>query len=105
MTSVGRCLVKHWHLLEQRGKLRKRAQKGIVIDLRVEPSVRGGMHHTAVLINAYVDLWGRSYHLPTQCPLSSASPEEVEELILGLIERLKKVAKKYKKKDIEWEGE
>ncbi len=103
MTSIGKCLIDNWHLLIDRGYFRKKAQKEIIIELRVEPSVRNGMPHTAVLINAYVELWGGSYHLPTQCPLSSATPDEIEALIIELIERLKKVAKRYKQNDLEWE--
>ena len=98
-TKVGRSLSENWGRLVKTGRLKCHAQKGIFLDLRVERTVRGGMRHDAVLINAHVNLRGRRYLLPTQCPMSSASPEECEDLILSMIKKLGKVAKPYKKED------
>tara|TARA_B000000609_G_C24049077_1_gene280222 strand:+ start:58 stop:384 length:327 start_codon:yes stop_codon:yes gene_type:complete len=98
-TKIGKALLEGWDRLLETGRLKCPAQTGIFLDLRVEKTTRGGMRHMAVLINAHVQMRGRRYMLPTQCPLSSASPAECEQLILGLIKRLRKVAKPYKKED------
>lgn len=98
-TMVRKSLSDGWDKLKRTGRLKCRPQKSIYLDLRVEVTVRGGISHRAVLINAHVHMRGRRYLLPTQCPLSSATPEECEVLIIEMINRLKRVAKHYKKED------
>ena len=98
-TKVQKSLAEGWEKLHRTNRLKCWPQKDIYLDMRIEYTVRGGMLHKAVLINAHVEMRGRRYLLPTQCPLSSATPQECEALIIQLINRLKRVAKPYKKED------
>lgn len=104
-TQIGHRISELWDAFMSSGEIKCRIQPEIYIELRKEVSTRGGASHTAVLINAHVKMKGRGYLLPTQMPLSSATPEECESLVLEMIERLRKVARTYKEnEDLKVEG-